>query len=341
VNTPGEPGPSLGVVIVSFNSRRHLSRCLGSLRENPPQCPWEVVVVDNASSDGSADVVMSEFPWVRLVRSPTNDGYGMAANRGIRELAATHLLLLNPDAEVTAGALDGLLDFSLAHPRAGVVGPRLLLGDGQPQPSARRFLSPLLLAVEATRAHLLLPRALRGRVMLGTYFAQDRTMRVPWVSGACHMVPRATWAAVGPLTEETFVGFDDYDYCHRTWRAGQEVWLCAEATVLHHCSVSVRDRWDSWQVEELAIHNTYVILEEHWPSWRVKAFAAAELMTWMVEALRHLLRPRTEVAYLDEPYGQRLRRRMRLTLRLLVGRESPRRRFQPSAAGAPVPPPAR
>jgi N-acetylglucosaminyl-diphospho-decaprenol L-rhamnosyltransferase len=328
---------SLGVAVVSFNSRRHLSRCLGSLRDNPPPCPWEVVVVDNASSDGSADAVAEGFPSVRLIRSSTNDGYGVAANRGARLLNTTHLLLLNPDAEVTPGALRALLDFSAAHPRAGVISPRLLLSDGQPQPSARRFLSPALLMLEATRLHLLLPRRARGRLMLGTYFQQNVTRRVPWVSGACHLIPHEAWNRVGPLTEETFCGFDDYDYCQRAWRAGYEVWLCAEATVIHHCSVAVRGRWSSWQVEELAIHNTYVVLDSHWPWWRVKAYGCAELVTWLLETARHLVRPRHEVAYLDEPYGRRLRRRLGLTLRLLLGLETPRKRFQPSS----MPPAAR
>jgi GT2 family glycosyltransferase len=331
---------SLGIVVVSFNSRAHLLRCLGSIRDHPPGCAFHVVVVDNASSDGSADMVQSEFPWVRLIRSPSNDGYGVAANKGVRELATTHLLLLNPDAEVRPGALDVLLAFSLSHPRAGVIGPRLLLGDGRPQPSARRFLSPALLALEAFRLHLLLPPRLRGRLLLGTYFEQDVTLRVHWVSGACHLVPRAAWDHIGPLTEDTFCGFDDYDYCHRAWRAGYEVWLCADAVVVHHCSVAVRDRWSSWQVEELAIHNTYVVIDSLWPWWRVKAFGLAELLAWTLEAARHLVRPRANVAYLDEPYGARLRRRLGLTTRLLLGLERPRKRFEPCQAAPPSRPAA-
>jgi hypothetical protein len=92
-------------------------------------------------------------------------------------------------------------------------------------------------------------------------------------------------------------------------------------------------------VEELAIHNTYVVLDSHWPWWRVKAFGFAEILTWLLEGLRHAIRPRQEVAYLDEPYGRRIRRRLGLTLRLLLGLESPRRRFQP-ASRAPAARPA-
>ena len=290
-----------------------------------------MIVVDNDSRDGSADMVTREFPDVRLLRSLTNEGYGRALNRGVLEAHGELLMFLNPDMEVARGSLDALIGFVVAHPNVGVVGPRLLLPDGQPQPSARRFLSSTLLLVEALRLHLLLPVRLRSRWLLGTYFAQDTERRVPWVSGACHVVPREVWRRVGPLTEETFCGFDDYDYCYRVSRAGYEVWLSPSATMTHHCSVAVRQRWSSWEVEQVAIHNTYVVLSRHWPKWRIKALELAELASWGIELTRHTMWPRTEVAYLDEPYSERLRKRMRLTWGLLSGLEEPRRRFQPTS----------
>ena len=156
--------------------------------------------------------------------------------------------------------------------------------------------------LEGLRLHLLLPPLLRSRLMLGTYFDQDAEIRVPWLSGACHLVPRAVWDTVGPLTEDTFCGFDDYDYCYRATRAHYEVWLCPSAVMTHHCSVAVRQRWASWNVEELAIHNTYVILSNHWPTWRVRAFMLAELVSWLVEGLRHSVWPRPDFDTVDEPY---------------------------------------
>jgi GT2 family glycosyltransferase len=89
-------------------------------------------------------------------------------------------------------------------------------------------------------------------------------MRVPWISGACHLIPRDVFESVGPLTEETFCGFDDYDYCYRVTKANFEVWLCPAALMTHYSSVAVRQRWASWDVEQLAMHNTYVILSNHW-----------------------------------------------------------------------------
>src|SRR6202030_3834334 len=126
-----------------------------------------------------------------------------------------YLMFVNPDIEVSPGSLDSLLAFVKSHPRAGLVGPRLLLADGTPQASARRRVSAGLLLLEASRLHLLLPSRLRGQFMLGVYDAQTKTRKVDWISGACHLIPRRVWEEVGFLTEDTFCGFDDYDYCYR------------------------------------------------------------------------------------------------------------------------------
>jgi hypothetical protein len=112
-------------------------------------------------------------------------------------------------------------------------------------------------------------------------------------------------------------------------QAQYEVWLCSSAVMTHHCSVAVRQRWASWDVEQLAMHNTYVVLSNHWSPWRVRTFILAELVTWFAEGIRHFLLPRTDVEMLDEPYGRRLARRIRLDLRFFLGLEKPKRRFQP------------
>jgi GT2 family glycosyltransferase len=321
--------PDLSIIIVSFQTRDLLRRCLQSIDSNPPDVLFEIVVIDNCSTDGSADMVAREFATVHLIRSETNSGYGVAVNRAVQVASGKMLLLLNPDIEVWPGALSTLVAFANSKPRAGVVGPKLMLGNGKTQPSARRFLSVALMLVEGLRLHLLLPPRLRARFMLGTYFDQDAEIMVPWLSGACHLVPRTVWDTVGHLTEDTFCGFDDYDYCYRATKANYEVWLCPSAVMTHHCSVAVRQRWASWDVEQLAMHNTYVILSNHWSVWRVRSFMLAELITWIVEGMRHALWPRRDVEMLDEPYGRRLSRRIRLDTRLLFGLEKPRRRFQP------------
>jgi hypothetical protein len=100
--------------------------------------------------------------------------------------------------------------------------------------------------------------------------------------------------------------------------------------MIHHCSVSVKRRWSSWEVEQVAIHNFYVILESHWPSWRVKAFCFAEMISFFSEWLRNFIKPRLGWKESDESYSYRLKRRFLLNLDFLIGRQKPVRRFQPA-----------
>jgi len=316
---------SLSIIIVSYNTRDYLRGCLTSLERYRSTQPFEVVVVDNASTDGSVEMVLDEFPEARLVPRITNAGYGVALNIGVDVASGQLLMFLNPDIEVTEGSVDHLCRFVADHERAGVVGPRLLLADGSPQASAKHFCSTTRLVLEASRLPLLLPRKIRGRLLLGTYFDQSETRHVSWVSGACHVVPRAVWEDVGRLTEETFCGFDDYDYCFRARAKGYQVWIDAQSTMTHHCSVAVRDRWTEWEVEQVAIHNTYVVLGSHWPRWKVRSYLMAEIATYVSELVRIRVAPGGEPS--QREYARRLRRRVALLDALLIGRQRPIRRF--------------
>lgn len=329
-----KPKPNLSIVIVNYNTAAHLQNCLRSIRECAPRGAFEVIVVDNGSSDNSVAMVRREFPLVCMVESATNDGYGVAVNRAIRLAQGEAFLLLNPDTELSPGAVDAMLQLLAQEPLAGVVGPRLLLPNSEPQPSARRFPSAVLLLVEALRVHRLLPSRVRARILLGTYCDQTATRRVPWISGACHLIPRGVWETVGPLTEETFCGFDDLDWCYRATSHGFQVWLLGSVTIRHHCSVAVRRRWSPWEVEQVAIHSSYVVLSDLWPIWRVKTYCATEAMAWMIELALASVRQALGLAGDESVPQERLLERLRLTLRLLVGLEKPRRRFQPGGLPA-------
>jgi GT2 family glycosyltransferase len=328
----------LSVIIVSYNTIDYLRRCLVSLGTYQSSWLSEVIVVDNASTDGSAEMVAAEFPWVRLVRRARNDGYGVALNNGVLTATGGLLMFLNPDIEVREESVDHLCAFVADHPQAGVVGPRLEQADGQPQASAKHFCSAWRLALEASRLPLLLPKTLRSSLLLGTYFDQAKTRRVSWISGACHVVPKAVWDDVGELTEETFCGFDDYDYCFRARAKGYDVWLDAESAMTHHCSIAVKDRWSEWEVEQVAIHNTYVVLESHWARWRIKCLLIAELMTYGAEWARLKASPRRHRS--EQEYAHRLGLRLNLLGALLTGRRRAMRRFGETSvecSSAPLP----
>jgi hypothetical protein len=286
-----------------------------------------VVVVDNASSDGTADEVARRFPAVQLVASTTNDGYGVAVNRAVARASGRFLVFLNPDTEVRAGALDRLLA-DAAQPGTGVVGPRLVTPSGEPQPSARRFPSPARTLVETSRLHLLLPRATRARWLLGGYSDQDETREVDWVSGACHVMRRDVWDAVGTLTEATFCGFDDFEYCWRARRAGYRTVFRAEAEVCHSVGASVSARWRPAEVDALAIHNMFVLLPDLWPRWRIRALALAEALASVSDVLTAAVHP--VPARRDATASARARQRAGLLFALATGRVEPIRRCEPA-----------
>jgi len=170
----------------------------------------------------------------------------------------------------------------------------------------------------------------RADHLLGTYWDQSTTRRVDWVSGACHVLRREVWDDVGPLTEKTFCGFDDFDYCFRAAESGLETWLCADATVLHHGGMSVNARWAPAQVDELAINNMFVLLEDLWPRWRVRLLALTEAAAAASDCVTATVRRHRPGKH--DGRGETVRRRARqltLLLSLASGRRAPTSRCDP------------
>jgi N-acetylglucosaminyl-diphospho-decaprenol L-rhamnosyltransferase len=221
--------PVLSVIVVSYNVRDLLRDCLHSLRAAGAELPLQILVVDNASADGSAAMVSQEFPEVELLDLGRNLGFPAANNVALEQARAAEILLLNPDTELRPGALPTLRAFLAARPRAGFVGPRLLNSDGSFQPSA--WPQPTLRSV--LRNHFL-PVAWRQRAAA----PPDAPRRAGWVSGAALLTRRAVIDRIGPLDEALYWS-EDVDFCRRAAAAGWEVWYAPEAAIVHHGSRSV------------------------------------------------------------------------------------------------------
>ena len=231
----------ISIVIVSYNGRDHLRDCLRSLAEHPPADSHEVIVVDNDSSDGSADMVTTEFPAVRLLCSPKNVGFAAGANRGIREATGEAIVFLNPDSEVEVDPFGPLLAYLRSHDDAGIVAPKLLNEDGSLQLSCRRF--PSFSTALFNRYSLLtrlFPRNRYSARYLLTDWDHTATCEVDWVSGACLMARRSLFDAIGLLDEGYFMYIEDVDLCQRAHRAGYKVVYYPEASVVHHIGGSSR-----------------------------------------------------------------------------------------------------
>jgi hypothetical protein len=228
---PGRPEPVLSICLLNWNTLDFLRRCLESLRAAPPRVPGEIIVVDNASTDGSAAMVAAEFPEVRVIANPVNLEYARGNNQAIAASRGEIVLLLNPDTEVTPGALDRIVSFLQANPTAGAAAPRLIYPDGSPQQSVRAFPAPGALL-----------RDVLGRSG-GYRTAVPETgepVEVDQPMAAALALRRDALAEVGTFDERFPMFFNDVDLCYRLRQAGWKIYALPEAVIVHHLGASTR-----------------------------------------------------------------------------------------------------
>jgi N-acetylglucosaminyl-diphospho-decaprenol L-rhamnosyltransferase len=234
---PASGVPRVTAVVVSFNTSEDLRRCLASLRAHSG-IPCRVVVVDNASTDGSADLVEKEFPEARVIRNRENVGFSRANNQGLREAAGAYALILNSDAELTPGALPALAARLDARPRLGAVGPRTLSPDGTVQVSFGPALTPL---AEWRQRRLVRGVKRRDPAALQQATARSSLEHEPdWLSGSCLLARKEALDAVGGFDEGFFLYEEDVDLCLRLRRAGWGVLFTPDAQVVHHLGRSMQ-----------------------------------------------------------------------------------------------------
>jgi N-acetylglucosaminyl-diphospho-decaprenol L-rhamnosyltransferase len=222
----------LSIVIVSWNVRDLLRQCLASISKL--QSPSiETIVVDNVSTDGSADMVRAEFPDVRLIVNTENRGFPAANNQGIAVAQGRYVLILNPDTKVVGDALATMVAYADANPDVGVVGPQLLNEDGSVQSSRRRFPTLATALLESTWLQPCAPRRLLER-----YYVQDQpddaTLDVDWVKGAALMARREPIEQVGLMDEGYFMYSEELDWCRRFKDANWRVVYLPAAQIVHY-----------------------------------------------------------------------------------------------------------
>lgn len=249
---------TLAIVIVSHNTRNDLENCLRSLHDNAPRVSHEIVVVDNASRDGSAEAVRSQWPDVRVIPLTVNVGFASASNVGIRETRSELVLLLNSDTIVPEGSIDRLIAALNELPGASVVGPKIVDGNGHLELSYGRMMTPLA----ELRQKLFVRYASAGTLAAMT----SGTREVDWVSGACLLVRRAHAEAAGLLDERYFMYCEDVDFCAAVRANGGRVYFTPLAQIVH-----LRGR--SWRAAPSATGENYrrrsqlAFYRKHHPRW--------------------------------------------------------------------------
>jgi N-acetylglucosaminyl-diphospho-decaprenol L-rhamnosyltransferase len=273
--------PDLAIAIVSYNTRALLDECLTSLRPDAEAGRADVWVVDNLSTDDSADMVAERHPWATLVRSERNLGYGPAVNLVAARTDAPWIAPANSDLEFTPGAVAALLAAGAAHPEAAAIAPRLVHPDGETQQSVQPFPSVTTSLLLASHASSLSRRA-RERLYLPGAWDPARAQEVPWVTGAFLIVRREAWEQVGGFDEAQWMYAEDLDLGWRLTEAGWTTRYEPSAVVHHHESAAskvafggaegVVDTWvranHAWMVRRRG-------LPRAWASAGIAAAAAA------------------------------------------------------------------
>jgi GT2 family glycosyltransferase len=250
------------IIIVNYNTRDELSQCLASIHAHPPDTLREIVVVDNASGDGSTDLVRARFPGVRVIGLSRNVGFAAANNVGIRETRAPLVLLLNSDTVVPQGSLDRLVQ-RLIETDATAAGPRLVDAEGRPEVSFGPMLSPLAELRQRTRVRLAGRRGALARAYVERLLADER--EVDWVSGACLLVRREPAVAAGLLDERYFMYEEDVDFCAAVRARGGRILFVPAVEVQHLRGRSIRRAHTHGATHYDRSHLAFY--EKHLPRW--------------------------------------------------------------------------
>ena len=252
---------------MNWNSGELIGRAVESIVASPPAVPYEIVVVDNASSDDSLNLLRSrDFAKSLLqqnrfvvIENQENLGFGKANNQAFELINAPFVFLLNPDAEVKPGSIDRLLQTLAADERAGACGPRILNEDGTVQPSVWRSPpAPWEIILSQLKLYKLLPRRIRGEVLLGGHWDHDRQRSVQMLSGAAILARKIVIDQVGGFDEAFHMYAEDQEWCWRIVRAGWRLIFQPDALVMHRGSRSSLKRWTKLEKLKVQLENSYL-----------------------------------------------------------------------------------
>lgn len=232
--------PDVSIIIVNWNLREFLKKCLESIRSRSDSLTVETIVVDNASDDGSIEMVEQDFPEVSTIINRENAGFARASNQGMKVARGRYIFLLNNDAVLPEEVLASLVEFMDAHPDTGICGPRVINSDGTLQINSKGFYP----SIPRIAAQLILPGHIMhpGGRSLGLYEYKDdkKTREFDWLSGCALMARREAVGIVGLLDAEVFMYCEDIDWCYRMKKGGWKVVNLPQVNVLHYGGQSMK-----------------------------------------------------------------------------------------------------
>lgn len=223
----------LSIIIVNWQTPDYLKNCLASIFQNPLSIGlMEVIVIDNASSDNSADLVAKQFPQTILIVNQKNIGFAKAVNQGLIKAQGDYCLLLNPDTLILPETLNQTVATMEQQPNYGILGCQINNPDHSLQKSVRRLPKAWSQAAILLKLHALFPGLLKQYLCLD--FDYEKSQAVEQVMGAFFLINKKTIKAIGPLNEQFFTWFEEVEYCRRAKRQGWTIWYQAESKIIHY-----------------------------------------------------------------------------------------------------------
>lgn len=235
--------PEISVIIVNWNTLKVTSDCIQSLIDIKEISPIEIIIIDNASHDGSVEALRNQFPSIKIIANETNVGFAAGCNQGLEQASGKYLLLLNSDTTANGESLKGMMDFLKNHPKVGAVGCRLLYADGTVQSSHGNFPTPSEFLFHQSLLAILIKRFVsRLRNFFPHIKHNQKPYKVDWLMGACIMMPREIYRKVGGFDPDYFMYCEDADWCFRLAKEGYSIYHLPQYSIFHYHQQSSRQR---------------------------------------------------------------------------------------------------
>ncbi|MFH2069950.1 MAG: glycosyltransferase family 2 protein [Elusimicrobiota bacterium] len=274
----------LSITIVNYNTKKFLEECLSSIYQNTKNIKYEIIVVDNASGDGSAEMLKQKFPDVKLIVNQENFFFTKAHNQALKNSTGRYLLLLNPDTVILDNALGRMVNFMDTELRCRACGPKLIDRQGRHQWSGEKFPTFLWGLFEVGLLNTLFPNNIVKKNRTLFDWNREDTREVDSVSGACLLVRKEVIQQVGLLDENFTAYFEEIDWCHKIKKHGWKIFFVADAQVIHHWGVSM-DKLGREKKEKIFDNSFLYYYRKHYGiiAWII---LAAILRLWKMPVLK-------------------------------------------------------
>jgi GT2 family glycosyltransferase len=278
---PQSRAARVSVIVVVWNAKNYVLECLGSLREHCDKVCSEVIVVDNASTDGTPELIEQMFPEFKLIRNSDNLGFARANNIGIAQSSGDYLCLVNSDVKFLNDCISPMLRYMAEHPGVGMLGPKMLAADGEPRRSTMRFPTVWNNFCRAVGLDSLFKRSRAFGGLLMSDFDHQTTAPVEVLNGWFLVLRRSAVERVGVLDPQFFMYGEDVDWCYRFHQAGEQVVFFAEAGAIHYGGASSKNAPLRFYLE---------LYRATWQYWRKHHGSVAQLGFLAAFAIHHSLR---------------------------------------------------